>query len=117
MSGLFPEPNYTQPGIVNRSLGTLATGNPAAKGDAIGKVPEYACVAIEVSAACTITIFTWSPMTQTWLNPGSATASYQKTFTAAGWDYFILPPQTLFALKSDTGSIKAYTDAPAAPSN
>lgn len=113
MSGLYPQPVFTQPEMPSRALSTLATADPTVVGDAIGRVPENSCVAVEVNKACVITIFTWMPTSGTWKNPGSAASSYQKTFTAAGWDYFVCPPGAKFALKSDTASTTAWTSAPA----
>lgn len=109
----LPQNVLTQPRVVNRAIpssGSLPTSDPTAKANAHGIVPLSGCVAVEVSAACTLTIFTYSPMSKTWLNPGSASSSYQKTFSAAGWDYFVCPPGYLFYIKSGTSSITAYTD-------
>jgi hypothetical protein len=69
---------------------------------------------IQVNGACAVTLYLWSPASGGWVLPSSASASYQKTFAAAGMDYFTAPPGALFFIKSDTGSITGYTDAPAA---
>lgn len=64
---------------------------------------------VEVSATCTLTIYVWSEMSDTWVNPSSSSASYQKTFAAAGMDFFEAPVGALFYIKSSAGSITAYT--------
>lgn len=108
MSGVYPQPVFTQPEMPQVSVGTLRTSDPTTKLHALGRVPASSCVAVEVNKACIITIFTYSNNQGAWLNPASSSASFQKTFTAAGWDYFVCPPGSLFSLKSDTASTTCY---------
>ena len=112
MSLGLPQPVFTQPGMPSRSIGTLPTTDPSGNPllNAHGRVKEAACVSVEVSGACTLTLFVFSPGSNSWINPSSSTASYQKTFTGAGMDYFVAPPGAFFYLKSSAGSITCYTD-------
>lgn len=104
-------------GLPDRSLGTLPTGDPASTTDrhgptaSLGRAKDGGRVLIEVNGACVLTLRLWSPLTSTWRYPASASSGYQKTFTAAGMDYFDIPPGAHFHLKSDTGSITGYADA------
>lgn len=117
MSLGLPQPVYTQAQMPTRSLGILSQSTPTVISQALGKVPDYAAVMVQVDGACAVTLYLWSPAGNGgWVLPSSASASYQKTFAAAGMDYFTAPPGALFALKSDTGSITGYTDAAAAGS-
>lgn len=94
--------------------GTLE--NKPAIAEAHGRVGGRGSVTIEVSGACVLTVYCYSPASKNWRLPSSASSGYQKTFGAAGWDYFQMEPGTLFFIKSDTGSISGWTDAPAANS-
>lgn len=109
----FPEATYSSAGMATRSLGVLPlTASPPANiaRSAQGRVGDYGTVTIQVSGACVVTLWCWSPATSSWINPGSATSSYQKTFTGAGMDFFTVRPGTLFYISSDVGSITGYTD-------
>lgn len=112
----FPEAVFTAVGTASRSLGTLPTAAPTRKVDAHGRASLYGHVVVEVSGACIVTIHLWSPASNSWVKPGSASSSYQKTFTGAGMDFFAVRPGTLFFIQSDTGSITGYTDGEPIPS-
>lgn len=107
---------FTAAGEPVRSHGNMPTGNPAgvsieaALAEAHGKVSDGGTVTVEVAGGCTVSLFTFSPASNTWKNPGASATSYQKVFGAAGKDYFVVRPGTLVYLKSDTGSIAFYTD-------
>lgn len=111
----FPEASYSSAGMATRSLGILplTLAPPTARYQAHGRVGLYGTVSVQVSGACVVTLWCYSPASNTWVNPGSASSSYQKTFTGAGMDYFSVRPGTLFYITSDTGSITGYTDGDA----
>lgn len=111
----FPEASYSSAGMATRPLGTLplTLAPPTARYQAQGRVGDYGTVTVEVSGACVVTLWCFSPASNSWINPGSATSSYQKTFTGAGMDFFAVRPDTLFYITSDTGSITGYTDGEA----
>lgn len=108
---------FTAAGEPNRSYSAaMPTTDPvgvsveAALREAHGKVSDGGTVTVEVSGACTVSIFTFSPASNSWKNPGANATSYQKTFTGAGKDYFVVRPGTLVYLKSSAGTITFYTD-------
>lgn len=107
-----PVPVYTAAGMPCRSLGELPAADPSATSAPHGKAGPDGVVTIEVSAACVVTIFVKSERgSGNWVLPGSSSASYQKTFAAAGLDYFVLKPGTKFFVRIDSGTITGYTDA------
>lgn len=96
--------------------GNLPTSDPAsttyqaAVGEAHGRVPENEQVCVEVGDAGTVTIFIYSPASNNWRKPGSATSSHQKTFAAAGFDYFSAPRNALFYVRVNTGTVPFWTN-------
>lgn len=95
------------------ALGTsdpTATTLAKALTEAHGRVGDNGTVTVEVSGACTVTIYTYGPGSNTWKPPGASSSAYQKVFSAAGKDYFVASPGALFFLKSDTGSLYCWTD-------
>ena len=115
MSGLYPQPTFTQPELPSRQITatTLPTTAPTNKFTDVphGRVNANAVVGIEVSGACTLSIYILSPMSCNWVPAGSSPLEYQKTFTGAAIDCFGAPPNAPFFIRSDTGGITAYTDA------
>lgn len=114
----LPQNVLTQPEIPFRALpgaGTMPTSTPTTapvnSSYYHGVVPESGCVSVQVGASCIVEIYVWMPATKTWVHPGSASASYQKTFTEACFDYFVAPPGLRFYLKSDTADIATYVGA------
>lgn len=110
-------PVFTAAGEPSRQIsGAMPTSAPAAvtmQGavkEAHGRVGENGTVTIEVDKACVVTLYTFSPASNTWKPPGSSAASYTKTFSAAGKDYFMAHPGVLFFLKSDTASTTGFID-------
>lgn len=109
-------PVFTAAAPPARSIGVLPTTGPtgqtlqAAKLEADGKVGPLGIVSVEVDGACTLTLWIWCPGSQKWRNPGSASSSYQKTFSAAGYDFFVAHPGSLFSLSVASGTINAWTD-------
>lgn len=101
--------------LPNRSLGTLPSASPTVKGDAHGIVSDGNTVMVEVSGACTINIFLWSPISGAWRLPGSASSQYQKIFAAAGMDYFTAPSGARFYIQASSGTVTGYVDAQPAP--
>ncbi|MBS1586945.1 MAG: hypothetical protein JSS82_15525 [Bacteroidetes bacterium] len=110
----FPEAVYTAAGTAHRQIGSttlpLTASTPSGRNSAHGTAPKYGLVTVQVSGTCTITLWLWSHATQSWVNPGSAAASYQKVFTGAGMDYFAVRPGTPFYISSDVGGVIGYTD-------
>lgn len=98
----------------DRSLGTLPSGAPTLVTDAQGRVNVGNTVMLEVSGACTVNIFLWSPISGAWRYPGSASSQYQKVFAAAGIDYFTAPAGAKFYIQASAGTVTGYTDAIAA---
>lgn len=95
----------------NRSLGTLPSGAPTLESQAQGRVNVGNTVMVEVSGACTINIYLWSPTSGAWRLPGSASSQYQKVFTAGGIDYFTAPANAKFYIQAASGTVTGYTDA------
>ena len=112
MSLSLPQATFAKTGLPRRSLGTLPAADPTVIGDTQGLVPDYGTVQIEVSAACTASVFIWSPATKAWRHPSSASASYQKVFSEAVFDYLAAPPGARFFVRVATGTVTGYTDAP-----
>lgn len=118
MSGLFPQPVTQMADLPSRSLGTLPTSAPShptvLPSAAHGKMPDTACLMVEVNKACIISIYIFMPTTNTWKYPGSNSAQYQKTFSevGGGFDFFEAPAGARFYLVSDTASTTAYVSDP-----
>lgn len=109
----LPQATKTHLCLPNRSLGTLPSGAPSVVGDAQGKVGDGNTVMVEVSDACTINVFIWSPASGAWRYPGSAASQYQKVFAAAGMDYFTAPAGARFYIQASAGTVTGYTDGAA----
>jgi hypothetical protein len=121
----LPQPTFTQLGLPSRALlstaypdslpvagGTLPVATtPTVKADAHGKAKDGGRVMVEVDGAGTVTLRVWSPSSGAWRYPSSSSGSYQKTFAAAGMDYFDVPPGSLFHLTVDAGTVKCWIDA------
>jgi hypothetical protein len=110
MSWDRPQPTYTRLDLPTYSIGELPQTDPTVIGDAHGKSRDGGRVSVDISGACTLTLFVWSPAAAAWRYPSSAAASYQKTFAAAGMDYFDVPEGALFYIKASAGSITCYAD-------
>ena len=110
----FPNAVYTAAGTAHRQIGSttlpLTASTPSGRQAAHGVSSRYGLVTVQVSGACVITIWLWSDATKTWVNPGSTAASYQKTFTGAGMDYFAVRAGTPFYISADVGGVTGYTD-------
>lgn len=111
MSWSRPNPTYTRMDLPMYSIGTLPTASPTLLGHAHGRARDGGRVLIQVSGACTVTVYVWAPAgSGAWLTPSSASSSYQKTFAAAAMDFFDIPEGSLFYLKVDAGTITCYAD-------
>lgn len=117
-----PNPTYTASGqpvfpINAASVGVappvalpLTSSTPTLRTQAHGKVKDHPRVVIDVDGACTVTVRVWSEGPQAWRYPAASSTNYQKTFAAAGWDYFELPVGSLFHLSVDSGTVLCYAD-------
>lgn len=85
-----------------------ALGLPGAKTEAHGRVPDSGAVTVEVDGACTVSIYVYSLASNKWRLPGADSASYQKVFAGAGYDFFQAPPGALFRLVVASGTVAAW---------
>lgn len=109
MSWNRPNPTYTRMELPSYSIGTITNTTPTLLSEAQGRAREGGRVMFQVSGAATITLYLWAPATSTWMVPSSSSASYQKTFAAAGMDYFDAPEGARFYLKASS-SVTCYAD-------
>lgn len=127
-----PQPVYTAAEVPNKQLaastsmvgasnnvaGTLPTGAPTLvntntvqlEKEAHGRVPDCGLVTVEVSGACTVTLWIFSPASGNWRNPGVSGSVYTKVFTGAAMDYFVAAPGSYVYLQSSAGSINCWTN-------
>jgi hypothetical protein len=124
-----PIPTFTAAGTATRQIGAstlpLTTGIQTGSQGSFkngtlqcqGYVPWDGIVTIEVDGACTVTLWLFSKATLTWINPGAAATAYQKTFSAAGMDYFTAKPGELFQITQGATTVHGYTNAPQYPAS
>lgn len=102
----YPTPAYTFTGLADTGLGTLPTAAPGKLSDAMGLTRPGGRAVLDVSGACAITAWIWNPILKVWRKPGAATATFSRTFTAAGYDFFDFGFEgALVYFQSDTGGI------------
>lgn len=95
---------------------TAPTTATKGRRDGHGVVPDSGIVCVEVDAACVLSIYTYMhTSSKSWLPPGSNSDSYQKTFAAAGYDYFVATPGSVFYLVVASGTVNAWVAAEAPP--
>lgn len=101
-------------GLPSYSIGTLPTGAPSTLSDAHGRVGDAPRVNVDISGACTLTLYVWNPYATAgagaWRLASATSSGYQIVFADAGMDFFDAPPHAFIYLRSSAGSITCLAD-------
>jgi len=105
---------------LNATDGKIPTSSPATRKDvAHGRIPISGVLTVEVSdpsADASVTLKIWSVMQSKWVNPGSTSTNFSKSFLAANnesFDYFTGPAGALYYLQSTVADIQAWDNGDA----
>lgn len=105
---------------LNATDGKIPTSSPAARKDvAHGRIPISGTLTVEVSdpsADASVSLKIWSHMQNKWVNPGSSSSNFSKTFLAANnesYDYFTGAAGALYYLQSTVADIYAWDNGDA----